>query len=67
MMIRAFVEDVVFPNHPQWTQVSAGPFVANEASWRALAKAGFRHLADHDGGDEDGPCRVMVMDRRRDD
>ena len=65
MMIRAFVEDVVFPNHPEWSQVSAGPFVANEASWRALAKAGFRPLADYDGGDDDGPCRVMVVDRRR--
>ena len=62
-MIRAFVERIVFPDHPGWVQVSAGPFVANEASWRALAKAGFRPLGDYDGGDGDGPCRVMVLDR----
>jgi aminoglycoside 6'-N-acetyltransferase len=62
-MIRAFVHDVVFPNHPEWTQASAGPFVANTASWRALEKAGFRHLGDYDAGDDDGPCRVMVLDR----
>jgi RimJ/RimL family protein N-acetyltransferase len=62
-MIRAFVRDVVFARHPTWTQVSAGPFVANTASWRALARAGFRHLADYDSGDDDGPCRVMALDR----
>jgi aminoglycoside 6'-N-acetyltransferase len=62
-MIRAFVDDVVFANHPSWTQASAGPFLANVASWRALARAGFRHLADYDAGDDDGPCRVMVRDR----
>jgi hypothetical protein len=60
-MIRAFVHDVVFPQHPSWTQVSAGPFLANEASWRALARAGFRVLADY--ADDDGTCRVMVIDR----
>lgn len=61
VMIRTFVLDVVFPAHPGWTQVSAGPFVANEASWRALARAGFRVLADYEHAD--GTCRVMVMDR----
>ena len=60
-MIAAFVEQVVFGMHPDWTQVSAGPFVANEASWRALARAGFRALGDHP--DDDGPFRVMVCDR----
>jgi aminoglycoside 6'-N-acetyltransferase len=60
-MIRAFVHDVVFPRHPDWTQVSASPFVANEASWRALERAGFRALADHPTAD--GDCRVMVIDR----
>ncbi len=64
-MIRAFVDQVVFPLHPQWTQACAGPYVGNVASWSALAKAGFRHVGDvqHDG-DEEGPCRVMVIDRR---
>jgi aminoglycoside 6'-N-acetyltransferase len=62
-MIRAFVDEVVFPSHPEWSQVSAGPFVANVASWRALAKAGFRPLGEYDRGERDGPCRVMVLDR----
>jgi aminoglycoside 6'-N-acetyltransferase len=61
-MIRAFVHDVVFPSHPGWTQVSAGPFLANEASWRALARAGFRILADY-VDDHEETCRVMVLDR----
>lgn len=61
--VRIFVHDIVFPLHPHWTQVSASPFVANEASWRALLHAGFRALADHDAGDDDGPCRIMVVDR----
>ena len=62
-MIRAFVDEVVFPSLPEWSQVSAGPFVANVASWRALAKAGFRPLGEYDRGEGDGPCRVMVVDR----
>lgn len=60
-MIRAFVRDVVFGRHPAWTQACASPYVANTASWRALEKAGFRHVADFD--DDDGPCRIMVADR----
>jgi aminoglycoside 6'-N-acetyltransferase len=60
-MIRAFVADVVFALHPQWTQACAAPYFANTASWRALEKAGF-HLA---GIVEDkfGTCRLMVADR----
>lgn len=60
-MIGTFVADVVFGMHPQWTQAAAAPLEANAASWRALAKAGFRHLATHD--DELGPCKLMVIDR----
>lgn len=60
-MIAAFVHQVVFGMHPAWTQVSAGPYLENEASWRTLARAGFRRLADHLG--EDGSVRVMVRDR----
>jgi aminoglycoside 6'-N-acetyltransferase len=59
-MIRAFVDDVVLP---RYSQAVAGPYVANEASWRALEKAGFRHLGDYDTGDPDGPARVLVRDR----
>lgn len=64
LMLATFVEDVVFPGHPDRDTVAAGPYVANEASWRALARAGFVHVADvvHDGDDE--PCRLMA--RRRD-
>lgn len=60
-MIRAFVRDVVFPRHPEWELVAAGPFEANVPSWRALERAGFRRLAVLD--DEDGPCVLMVVER----
>lgn len=60
-MIRAFVKQVVFGQHPEWTQACAGPFTANEASWRALAKAGFRKLGTIE--DEDGECTLMAIDR----
>lgn len=60
-MIRAFVVDVVFGRHPEWSQVCAGPFAANEASWRALGKAGFRFVGIIE--DADGPCRLMALDR----
>jgi len=35
-MIRAFVADVVFGLHPGWSQVCAGPYLANDSSWRTL-------------------------------
>lgn len=60
-MIRAFVDQVVFGAHPEWAFAAAGPFLANEPSWRALAKAGFTHVGDVD--DPQGPCRVMVLAR----
>jgi len=62
-MIRAFAEDVVLGLHPSWTQVCAGPFAANIASCRALAKAGFRFVALIDDDDDDGPCQLMALDR----
>jgi aminoglycoside 6'-N-acetyltransferase len=66
-LIAAFVEDVVFGRHPDWTQAAASPYVANEASWRALRKAGFHHVADIAGDDDpDGPARLMVIDRPTD-
>lgn len=61
VIIRAFVEQVVFSLH-QWTQAAAGPYLENVASWRALEKAGFRHLGDYQDAEGD-PCRVMVRDR----
>lgn len=64
-MIRAFVTDVVFGRHPTWTQACASPYMANEASCRALASAGFDHRGTFDG--DDGPCRLMVVDRPTDD
>ena len=61
-LIRAFVADVVFGRHPEWTQACAAPVVANVASWRALGKAGFRFVAVVDD-DKNGPCRLMAIDR----
>lgn len=60
-MIRAFVDEVVFGGHPEWTQACAAPYQANVASWRALAKAGFTLAGIVD--DDNGPCRLMVRDR----
>jgi RimJ/RimL family protein N-acetyltransferase len=63
-MIRAFAEQIVLGRHPSWTQVCAGPFAANVASCRALEKAGFRCVGViEDEDEEDGPCRLMVLDR----
>ena len=60
-VIRAFVIDVVFGQHPEWTQACAGPFAANVASCRALEKAGLRFVGQID--DDEGPCRLMVATR----
>ena len=60
-MIRAFVHDIVFGLHPQYTQACAAPYEANTASWRALEKAGFRFAGIVP--DEDGPCRLMISER----
>jgi aminoglycoside 6'-N-acetyltransferase len=59
--IEAFVREVVFGRHPEWTQACAAPYAANVASWRALERAGFRCVGVVD--DVDGPCRLMVVDR----
>jgi len=60
-MIRAFLEQVVFDLHPEWTQACAAPYEANVASWRALEKAGFRYVATVE--EKDGPTRLMAADR----
>jgi len=60
-MIRTFVVDIVFGLHPGWSQACAAPYDANTASWRALERAGFRFVGLID--DDDGPCRLMVIDR----
>jgi RimJ/RimL family protein N-acetyltransferase len=61
VLIEAFVAQVVFGRHPDWSQACAAPHVGNVASWRSLEKAGFRFVAvvpdDHGGG------RLMVHDR----
>ena len=57
-MIRSFVDQIVFGQHPDWMSVGASPLVANVASWRALEKAGFSHVADFD--DEHGSARLMI-------
>lgn len=61
-MIRGFAVDIVLGRHPDWTQVCAGPFDANVASWKALQKAGFR-CAGLIEDDADGTCRLMVLAR----
>src|SRR5687767_10017186 len=58
-MIRAFVNDVVFAKHPHWIQACAAPVAANVASWRALAKAGFRYVGLVED-DVHGPGRLMA-------
>ena len=60
-MVAAFVDEVVFGQHPAWPQVGAAPDIDNVASWGALAKAGFRHLGDVP--DAHGIGRLMVLDR----
>lgn len=61
-MIRAFVDDVVRPQHPEWTQICASPVEANVASWRALEKAGFTAAGSFE--DRFGACRLMVLNNR---
>lgn len=63
-MLRAFVADVVFGLHPGYTQACAAPYTANEASWKALRRAGLRFAGTV--MDKDGPCNLMVVDRADD-
>lgn len=60
-VIAAFVDEIVFGRHPQWSQVAADPHERNVPSWRALERAGFRRLGLVDRAD--GPWRLMA--RRR--
>jgi RimJ/RimL family protein N-acetyltransferase len=60
-MISAFVTEVVFGQHPDWTQVAASPLAANTASLGALAAAGFVPVGSFD--DEHGRARLMVRQR----
>ena len=65
-MIAAFTDDVVFGNHPEWTQAAASPYSANVASCRALEKAGFAFhgfVEYEDDRSDDGPCSLMVCSR----
>lgn len=63
-LIAAFVDQVLFGLHPEWRRVAAAPYEANQRSWRALARAGFRSLGTVDHGDDpDGDGRLMVRDR----
>jgi RimJ/RimL family protein N-acetyltransferase len=60
VVIRRFVDDVVFGRHP-WPQACAGPETVNRRSWRALEKAGFRFAGEIDVGGE--VEHLMVIDR----
>jgi aminoglycoside 6'-N-acetyltransferase len=61
ILVRAFVAQVVFGRHPEWSQACAAPHAANVASWRALEKAGFRFVGIVT--DAHGRGRLMVLDR----
>jgi len=63
-MIAAFVDEIVFARHPDWTEVCASPGEANVASWRALARAGFEFVATFDDAVL-GECRIMRRRRTR--
>ena len=60
-MIEAFVRTVVFAPRSIWSQVGADPFTAKSRSWRALARAGFRHAGAYSIGSEQ--CTLMLLDR----
>ena len=60
-MIAEFVDRVVFGAHPGIDAVGSDPDRANERSWRALAAAGFRPVADRPEGAR--TYRVMRRDR----
>lgn len=60
-MVRAFLDAVVFGEHPEWERACAGPDPANRRSIRVLEKAGFRFAGDIDTCD--GPEHLMVIDR----
>jgi aminoglycoside 6'-N-acetyltransferase len=60
-MIGAFLDEVVFGEHPTWVRACAGPDPANGRSVRVLEKAGFRFAGDI--VTEDGPEHLMVIDR----
>lgn len=66
-MIDDFVRQIVFGEHPTWTQACADPDLDNVASWRALEKAGFRFVGLVPGPDDGaGPVRawrLMARDR----
>ena len=63
-MIRQFLESVVWPNHPGWTQVGASPMARNVASCRALAKAGLELFGVFEDP-EFGPCELYAERRPR--
>ena len=61
-MIRSFIEQIVWPDHPDWTHVGASPVRANVASCRALAKAGLQFFGSFDDA-KLGPCDLYVAAR----
>lgn len=61
-MIRHFVDEIVFGQHPDWTQVGASPVHANPASWGALRSSGHSLLGSFEDP-EHGQCDLYA--RRR--
>lgn len=61
-MIRTFIDQIVWPQHPEWTHVGASPARANVASCRALANAGLELVGSFDDP-ESGPCDLYALER----
>ncbi len=61
-MIRSFIDEIVFGQHPDWTQVGASPVRENPASCGALVKAGLSLVGSFDDPDY-GPCDLHAVRR----
>ncbi len=64
-VLRAFVDQIVWPGYPEVARVMAGPSVRNQRSQRAFEKAGFRPRQVAVVPGEDDPEQVMVLERVR--
>ena len=60
-MIAAFISDVVFGLHDEWTEVGASPQRANGPSCGALARAGLTLRGSFE--DDLGPCDLYSVSR----
>lgn len=63
VVIRQFVDEIVFPLFPEVLRCIASPSVRNLRSQRAFEKAGFLAVRDAEVPGESDPERVMVLER----